>query len=123
MAALLDDTLLSQLADLAGSREPEVFLTRAHALLSVIVPHRTAVAWCGMKICVLGEEAELRRTRARQTLRAHLDQAGSGAAYTERTLTYATDSLLTSVALLTALREPLPERTQLRALDRLPDTT
>jgi DNA-binding CsgD family transcriptional regulator len=119
VVARFDDTVISHLAELAGSREPQAFLTLAHALLSTIVPHRTAVIWCGMMIRVLGEEAAVRRRRARQAVRPHLERASSPRSSTEHTLNHAAESLLTGGALLTALGEPSSVRTRLLALEPL----
>lgn len=121
MAAPTDDAWLPQLADLAASREPAAFLAQAYALLGAIVPHRTAVAWCGMTITVLGEEAEARRARARQAVRSHVEQINPPYAFPERMLPLAADNLLTGGALLVALGEPLPACTRMLALQRLRD--
>ncbi len=119
MKTLADEAWLPQLADLAGSREPAEFLALAHTLLGAIVPYRTAVAWCGMTTVVLGEDAEDRRKRSRQAVRAHFDQVDGMRNLSERMLAYYADSLLTGGFLLAALGDPPPERTRMLTLERL----
>ncbi|HEX2013532.1 MAG TPA: LuxR C-terminal-related transcriptional regulator [Roseateles sp.] len=110
---------LPLLPRLVASRDLADFWHQARALLQAIAPHCTAVAWCDLQVCVLGEEAVARRARARALLRAELDTAAVPPAQlpSDDFLGFLADGILAGSTWFDDRREPPAEVQCLRLAD------
>lgn len=112
---------LPRLSDLAGSADLAAFWRNADALLQELAPHATAVGWDGMATVVLGADAQLRRERVRDGLRAMIAETGEDAPMLEGIASHAGEAMLGGNALLATLREPMPAHAQALSLEQLQD--